>query len=248
MSAGSALSIAWTAIRDQYRYGLALFVVAPVAVALVVLPEFAQHVAEIKLGMFESRTVARAMANDPTRWAFGYAKLTGLVLAFLACARAVWCWWDGGQWYDLRQLRWGRLIVGLVLFMAIGSVAAPIAPLVGRWPGMVVNTVFSILSLPALLVALAGLFGDGAPWKALVTRGWPAAVLLVLTFLTGFAPMQAIHAVDHMLALGEPTAVIWLLMIWDSLIVGALAALTGAGLAVAYRLARELAVRAPVAA
>jgi hypothetical protein len=94
--------------------------------------------------------------------------------------------------------------------MVVGRLAAL---LVGRRRGMVVKTVFSILFLPALLVALAGLFGDGASWKAWATRGWPAAALLVLIFLTGFALMQAIHAADHMLALRKPAAVIWLLMI-----------------------------------
>ncbi|MBB5713735.1 hypothetical protein [Sphingomonas aerophila] len=44
--------MARTAARDQYRYGLTLLIVAPIA--LVVLPEFAQHVAGMKLGCLKA--------------------------------------------------------------------------------------------------------------------------------------------------------------------------------------------------
>lgn len=241
MSVMRVVRAAGAAIRDQYRHGLTLFVVAPVAVALIVVPEFVQHVVEIDLGMFDSREAARALANDPTRWAFGYAKLTGLVLAFLACARAVWARLESGpRWYDLRGIAWGRLVVGLALFMAVGSIAAPFSGRVDPRLVLGLNVIGTIASLPFLFLALAGLFGDRTtPWRPLLTRCWPAVALLLLLLLSGFGALQAVHMADHLLAFGRPAPLVWALMVWDSLVVGALAATTGAAFALSYRLARD---------
>ena len=82
---------------------------APAVLALVVIPEFAQHVVEIRIGMFESAEAARSLQNEPTRWAFGYIKIAGLVLTFLAAARFWWTREHGGRWWDVRDLAWSRL-------------------------------------------------------------------------------------------------------------------------------------------
>lgn len=74
-------------VLASYRRGGLTLVAAPAIVALIVVPEFAQHVAEIQLGMFESKEAFKALSNDPTRWAFGYVKVAGVVLATLATAR-----------------------------------------------------------------------------------------------------------------------------------------------------------------
>lgn len=237
----SALTAAGRAIRDQYRLGLGLFVTAPVAVALVVAPEFVQHIAEIKLGMFASLAAFKALANDPTRWAFGYVKLAGTLLAFFACARAVWSQLaGGGRWYDLRDIAWPRFLVGIVLFMAIGSIGALFAGRVPPGVSLALSAIGTIVSLPFLFLLLGGLFGDnGTPWRPLLLRCWPAVLLLLLLFVTGFAVPQGVHMLDHRLALGRPEALVWLLMIWDALVVGALCALTGAAFALSYRLARD---------
>lgn len=235
----SVPSVAGRAVRDQYRLGLGLFVTAPVAVAPVAVPEFAQHVAEIAIGMFDSRAAARALSADPTRMAFGYAKLAGLALAFLACARAVWCRLEGGRWYDLRDVAWVRLGIGFAAFMAIGGLGMPLGHSLPPSALLPLNVILSIASLPFLLVALAGLFGDReTAWRDILRRGWPGVLLLVLLFLTGFAPAQGVHMGNHLLAFGRPAAVVWALMVWDSLVVGALAALTGAAFALAYAATR----------
>lgn len=75
------------ALIHLYPRGVSMIWLAPAALALVVIPEFAQHVVEVRLGMFDSVEAARSIQNDPTRWAFGYVKIAGLVLTFLAAAR-----------------------------------------------------------------------------------------------------------------------------------------------------------------
>ena len=93
-----------SAIGDYLTRSVSLFWIGPAVVALVVVPEFAQHVAEIHIGMFDSAAAAKLAGNDPLRWAFGYAKIAGLVLTFIASARFWWCRAYGGRWYDIRRL------------------------------------------------------------------------------------------------------------------------------------------------
>ena len=87
-----------------FRDGLRIWLLAPIIPALIVLPEFAQHVVEIQIGIFDSRDAGQALANDPTRWMFGYAKLAGLVFAILATVRFWGARSNRGYWWDLRAI------------------------------------------------------------------------------------------------------------------------------------------------
>lgn len=233
--ASAILRTLFSAIGDYLTRTVSLFWIGPAVVALVVVPEFAQHVAEIHLGMFDSLAIGRSLANDPLRWAFGYAKLTGLALTFFASARFWWCRAHGGRWYDVRKLGWVRLLLGFVLFFAIGSVGELFPLLAGREPPVAVSILFSLLSLPFLFVMIAGLFGDRAtPLKALVLKSWPWLLLLALLLPLVFAPLSWLHGMNHKWAMGAPDAVVWALMIFDSLVVGLMASSVGAALFVAY--------------
>ena len=68
-------------ILDTYRRGLAAIVLVPGFLLVAAIPEFVQHVAEIRMGMFTSVIAAKAIANSAERWGFGYFKLAGLLLA-----------------------------------------------------------------------------------------------------------------------------------------------------------------------
>ena len=237
-TASKAMTILRTILSAVAQYltlSVSLFWVGPIVVALVVVPEFAQHVAEIHLGMFDSVAAQKLAGNDPLRWAFGYAKLTGLALTFFASARFWWCRAHGGRWYDIRRLAWVRLVIGFVLFMAIGSIGELFALIADRKAPVAVSIVFSLLSLPFLFVMLAGLFGDRiTPMKALIAKSWPWLLLLALLLPLLFAPLSWLHGMNHKWALGAPDAMVWALMIFDSLVVGLMASSVGAALFVAY--------------
>jgi len=237
-TASKAMTILRTILSAVAQYltlSVSLFWVGPIVVALVVVPEFAQHVAEIHLGMFDSVAAQKLAGNDPLRWAFGYAKIAGLVLTFIASARFWWCRAHGGRWYDIRRLAWVRLVIGFVLFMAIGSIGELFALIADRKAPVAVSIVFSLLSLPFLFVMLAGLFGDRAtPMKALIAKSWPWLLLLALLLPLLFAPLSWLHGMNHKWALGAPDAMVWALMIFDSLVVGLMASSVGAALFVAY--------------
>lgn len=233
--ASAVLRTIIAAIGEYFTRGVSLFWIGPIVVALVVLPEFAQHVAEIHLGMFDSRDIARGVANDPLRWAFGYAKIAGLVLAFIASARFWWCRTHGGRWYDLRQIGWRCLLLGFVLFMAIGSVTELVQPLTGQKAPIAAVVIASLLSLPFLFVMLAGLFGDReTSLRTLIVNSWPWLLLLALLLPLGFAPLMWLHNCNHLWALGAPDAAVWALMVFDSLVVGLMASSVGAAMFVAY--------------
>lgn len=231
----SGMTRAGRALAELYPRALALFVRAPWIMALVVVPEFVQHVVEIRLGMFADAESFRAASADPARMRFGYAKLAGLVLAMLAAARWWWTRERGGHWADPRDLAWSRLLAGLVVFIGVPSLAGLAE---GAGPGWLYHALAwgtSIAVLPMLWLLLAGLFGDRAtPLASMWTRGWPWLLLCLLLLVLAFAPAQWLHQSLHGWALGRAPAAIWTLMGLDALLVGLLAGLVGTALYLGY--------------
>lgn len=228
------------AIVQLYPRGISLMWVAPLVLALVVVPEFLQHVAEIQLGMFDNRESARAVADHPLRWAFGYAKIAGLVLTFLAAARFWWAREHDGRWWDLRTIGWGRFLLGLLLFGGLPLIAELLEPLVGTTAKDVATWLITFATLPLALLMLAGLFGDRRPTlRQMWTRGWPALLILCVLLPLAFAPAQILHGYNHRWAFGADPILVWALMIFDSLVVGLLAGLTGTALYLGYAAFRD---------
>ena len=227
-SAGRALAL-------LYPRGVSMFWLAPAVLALVVIPEFAQHVVEIRLGMFESAEAARSIQNDPTRWAFGYVKVAGLVLTFLAAARFWWAREHGGRWWDVRDLAWSRLALGALIVFGVGSLPELLEGTFDPTIVKVVGAAWMLLTLPGLFMLLAGLFGDRAtPIAAMWRRGWPWLLLTALLLILAFVPASWLHGMNHRWAMGAGPLKLWALMIWDSLLVGLLAGLVGTALHLGY--------------
>lgn len=231
----SALVGTWRCLSTSASLALKAFWAAPIIIALVVLPEFAQHVAEVRLGMFDSREAAVAVANHPLRWAFGYAKIAGLVAAMLLCAR----FWATGSvraalLVPLSDL--GRLAIAVALLLGSGAAlewlgSASGVPLV-KW----VVTAVTWISQAMLLVMVAGaLLGDRAGWRSNLAARIPTALLMTLLLAVLFVPLQLLHGANHTWAFGQPATLVWALMLFDSLVVGLIASAVGAALFVAYR-------------
>ena len=231
----NGLKRAGQALARLYPLGLSMLWKAPLVLALVVLPELIQHVVEIRIGMFDSRERFMALANDPTRMAFGYVKIAGLVLTFLAAARFWWTREHGGHWANPKEVAWGRLLLGLLLFAGIPSLAELAKPHVDAWLYQTLASGLSLVMLPMLFLTLAGLFGDRAtPVSAMWRRAWPWLLLTTLLAVLAFGPAQWLHGMNHKGALGAAPALVWVLMIFDSLVVGLLAGLTGTALYLGY--------------
>jgi hypothetical protein len=224
------------AMVSTYRLGGLAWLAAPAILAIAVLPELAQHMAEIHLGMFDSKEAARAVANDPLRWAFGYLKIAGLVVAILATAR----FWALGSVRRALLIAPGNLF-RLVLAIALTLAAElPFALLKQTSNSEVLDgilTAASMLVQAGLLVYLVGALLDDPSngLRRAFTDRWPTALLITLLAALAFLPAQTLHHANHMAALGQHPLLVWALMIFDSLLVGLMAVLVGSALFVGYR-------------
>jgi hypothetical protein len=228
-------------IFELYRRGLALFVLAPVILAIVILPEFVQHVAEIQIGFFDSHAGAKLLANDPTRWAFGYAKLTGLLIGMLAAARYWGSLARGRRWWQLGDIRWIALILSMLLFVGVSVL---VGLLEHRIPTLLFQILYwgtSIAVLPVILPIVGALLGDpqANPIRD-YWRDWRVLPLLVLLLVLAYLPGMAAHYGFHYLAFGAPRPLVWALMVIDPFAVGLIASNVGAALALAHEAARGL--------
>lgn len=215
--------------------GFSLFWKAPLVLGLIVVPEFAQHVAEIRLGMFESREAFIELQHDPTRWAFGYAKVAGLFLAMLAAVRFWGVRDHGARWWDLRGIGWRRFLLGAMLFFGVGSAPELLAGQVAAPAYQAIGAGWAILLLPALFILLAGLVGDRhTPLGDVWLRSWPWLVVTLVLAALGFGPSAWLHTMNHEWAFGAGPVTLWGLMIFDSMLVGLLAGLVGTALYLGY--------------
>lgn len=207
---------------------------APWLLLPILLTEGAQHVVEIQLGMFASRADFMALANDATRWTFGYAKVAGLLISILLVARAVAL---GSAMRAIRP-RWrpmGMLVALLALTFALdlafkseaARAIAPVALLQGA--NILLQT---LLTIPLL----AALFEDD--WAMVRARRWrliPALLLSLLLAAIAFVPMQLLHGANHDWAMGAPLAAVWALMLFDTIWVALLALMVGSAIAIGWR-------------
>jgi hypothetical protein len=226
------------AIGATFRRAALAPAAAPLILAVAVLPEFAQHAAEIHLGMFDSKAAFRAASMDPLRWFFAYPKVAGFVLAILLTAR----FWATGS---VKKAFLIPPMTLLKLLLAIGLAFAaelPFTWLKDASASPAADAVLAALSAilqAGLLVYLVGsLLGDrDNDLRSALTIRLPTALLLVLLAALVFIPGQALHLANHRAAFGLPDPLLWALMLFDSLWVGLMAAALGSALYVAYRAA-----------
>ena len=207
---------------------------APWLLLPILLTEGAQHVVEIQLGMFASRADFVALQNDATRWAFGYAKVAGLLISILLVARAVAL---GSAARAIRP-RW-RPMVMLVAILALtfaldfafkSEAARAIAP------DALLQGVNILLQTLLTIPLLAALFEDA--WASVRATGWrliPALLLSVLLAALAYLPMQLLHGANHDWALGAPMPAVWALMLFDTIWVALLALMVGSAMAIGWR-------------
>jgi hypothetical protein len=238
------VSAIWSAVRgiglgvaESYWLGFRTLLVAPAFVAVSAMPELLQHAVEIENGMFESREAARAFADSALRWNFGYGKIAGLILAILLVARL---WAKGGSVRDALRIRLPVLIKVIVIFavmtLGVGFVSTRLGAL---WPaGELAISILSNFAQAGIAVWMVGVLTEdpAASLQRAFTVQLPTALVMLILLGCAAGPAQLLHGLDHRLALGQPQTLVWLLMAFDSLLVGMMAALMGAALAVAYRM------------
>lgn len=211
------------------RDSLVLWKLAPVIPALAAIPEFAQHVVEIRLGMFASRDAFAALGSDPARLSLGSVKVAGLVFAMLLAAR-FWANREAGlRSLSLAGIGWKQVLTGFlvqVVFTLPGLIDF-------RMPAaaFAISILATIASMPGLVLMVGGLLGDREAGLAdAYRRGWGKALRMLIYIAPALAVLQPLHRWDHMVVLGQPQGLVWALMAWDALVVGLMAAVAGTGL------------------
>ena len=224
-------------IHDSYRLGGKTMIVAPAIVALVVVPEFVQHIVEITMGMFDSRATAHVLAQSPLRWDFGYVKLAGFLLAMIFTAR-LWAM-EGSVSRAVRiaPLALGLIILSIAVFMFVGFGIQIAGRAIGPRAEALALIVSGVLQLMVIVWVVGQVIEDHTVtlWGSLTSYVPTAGVMAILLF-AAFAPSQALHGLDHKLAMEQPRAIVWALMTFDAIVVGLLAALVGSAMFVGYRL------------
>lgn len=221
-------------LADYGRAAMRVLSAAPWLLLPVLLAEGAQHVVEIKLGMFASREIFAALAQDATRMAFGYTKIAGLVISFLLVARFV----ATGSIRRALLPSWRSLLavlflVGLTTAMDMGFKSAPARAFA---PELVLQSVNFALQVALTALLLAALFEDR--WPVVKAARWRILGAIVASGALpamAFVPMQMLHRANHLWALEQPLPVVLALMLFDTLLVGGMALALGAGAAVGWR-------------
>lgn len=207
--------------------GVSLFWLAPAIPLLAAVFEFAQHVVEIRIGLLASRDSFDALAFDPQRMAFGYPKIAAVWLSMLLASR-VWANRAAGRaWWSFATVAWRPFCLGLALTLIL---SIPMLPGLGLPPAiyLAVSLVTLLATIPVMVLVMAGLLGDRDATLAGVFRhGWGKGLRIFAFAMLAAVPLQILHQADHVWAFGKAAPVVWALMTFDALLVGAMAAIVG---------------------
>jgi hypothetical protein len=230
-SLGSWLLRLFRDVVELFRLALKLPLAAPVIFAVVVLPEFVQHIVEIHFGMFAAGDSLAPGRETEIRMAFGIAKVVGLCLAVVLTMRF---WASGGRLRaaflpGLAQLRRIALVIGFLLILGLPDlILQPEA----RQVFDIVSALFAMFWLLWFLAALAGMEMTLA---RSIRKAIPTLPRMIILPSAAWIPLSWLHGALHVVARHRPEWLVWGLMTIDALVVGLLAAATGAAFFILVR-------------
>ncbi|WP_019516549.1 hypothetical protein [Sphingomonas sp. Mn802worker] len=235
----------WRSIKQVYGGAARFARAAPLLFLVPVLIELAQHIVEVQSGMYVSRDVARAVASDPVRMAFGFAKILALLLP--------------GYWFvrflafegdTRRMLSFDARALGLfaIQFVLAGSVQYLMlfGPSLSALFGLDARSASVVTAVLAVAQSVLGIYltawfvawplGNASlgPLRSCAVMAgsfWRAVVYL----LAGVIPLMALHYALGLGAIGRPSALVWVMLALDAIVVGCLALTMSAAKYVAAR-------------
>lgn len=231
-------------VADTYRLAVAMAWAAPAIVALVVVPEATQHVAEVRMGMFVTGDTIDPGRETQIRMTFGAMKIAGLMFAMFLTLRFRLAGSDKGRALTISLPGIGRFVLALAVVMAVDLVAllftAERLPFDSPAARAATETAFDVAQFTLQALLLLWLIGTVAGDRAMTIRrsvrlgirNIPRAIILVPA---AFLPASLLHQQMHVWAKGAEPVLVWALMAADSLLVGLLATATGCAFYVFYR-------------
>ncbi|MFL9841352.1 hypothetical protein ABS767_10280 [Sphingomonas sp. ST-64] len=231
-----------TVFGGSARYAWA----CPLLFAVPLLAEFAQHVVEVHLGLYESVAQAKALEGHPLRMGFGYIKVIALVLTgywavrFLGFGNSA----RAARRIDPVALRLYGWVVAWGLFWLAVNMA----------PGWFVTDQTALMSITLALMVFGTAFEIClSGWKAAAAMGNPRIGFLrsitmirgsfwwaVGVFLLTIMPLMIAHYAAFALALGAGPVRMWTVMVLDSVLTAYLGVVIAANV---YVVGRRMAER-----
>ncbi len=214
----------WSGLKYTYRESWAFLWACPLLALIPVLAEFAQHAAEMHLGMYASVEAAQAAENDPLRMAFGFLKTTALsltgywVIRYLAGNRDA----QAARSFDRRSVA----LYAVVMLFNIALVALQLFVLPRSGTALIVGMLAGLIITPLLLrwfvAAPLGIFISPVASARLMLPQVPWAIAFSLAVML---PLMIPHYALGAAAIFAPGyALKWVVLIADSLLVGWMAA------------------------
>lgn len=216
------------ALGTVHREAFLFMLACPLLAAIPVAVEFAQHVIELRAGMYVDEAGALAAESDPLRMQFGFLKVLALALPaywiprFMHGARDA----DAARTWDTKAV-W--LYSGVFLFMAVNAALSlfvlPTTPnwMIGTMAG---GMILSVLLARWQAAAPLGQFINPLRSAIEMLRNLPWALAFSLVAML---PVMALHyALAIVAILAAPDWLDWVLMVVDSVVVGWLAGILAA--------------------
>lgn len=228
----------WNDIKENYRSAWTFSAACPLLFLVPPLFEFAQHVAEVRIGMYDGPDAAQAVAMAPLRLDLGFLKTLALLLPGYWYVRYLSFNHDpsAARKLDLRALGlWFVIFAISSAFTALALFGPELDALTGldRTKALFARGTLSLIQLSTEMYLSAWIvawplgkseIGPLTSFGIMTGHFWRA----MLYFLAGFLPLTAIHYALGIGAIGRPTWLIWLMLTADAAVVGGLA-LTLAG-------------------
>lgn len=239
----------WRDVRDIYGSAWAFALACPLLFLIPVVVEFAQHIVEIRIGLYDSIEGAKAAEHHGSRTIFGFWKTLAISLPTYWLYRYVVSGRDAAYARTLEPravMLWLAIFLPVVVGMNGLSLFGPSLPGLFGLEGRAATTlkVASGLLQTAIGICLTAWFvawsqGNAAigPRESFrIMRGffWRTVALV----LAGTIPLMVLHY-GSLVAIGQPEALVWAIMAFDSVVVGFLALTMFGANAVAAKRAAE---------
>lgn len=218
----------WDGFKFSYRESLAFLFACPLLALIPILAEFAQHVGEMHIGMYDGVEGAQAAESHPLRMGLGVLKTLALQLSIFWMIR----FYHGGRdkaaahSFPARPMSLFAIVLGLQMLLAMLGLFVFI-------PDNPVGIGYMIFGL--IFGPLLARFVVGAPlgiWispLASIRQLLPHILFAVSFSLIAMLPLMIVHyALGFGAIFATPDSVKWIMHIVDSLVVGWLAAVLAA--------------------
>lgn len=214
----------WQSFNFAHRESLAFLIACPLLALIPALAEFAQHVGEMHIGMYDSVEAAQAAENHPLRMGLGVLKTLALQVSIFWMIRFYHGGRDAGaaRRFPARPMKLFAVVLGLQMLLAILGLFVFV-------PDNPVGVGFMVFGF--LIGPLLARFTAGAPLGIWISPLNSIRQLLPhFFFAVGFSiiAMLPLMIVHYALGFGamfvEPDSVKWVMHVADSLVVAWLAA------------------------